>query len=134
MTLSDVKGTFKDFAASAVEGRLTTEAVIDETFDCLIKCKINRTKYLQKAIDLIYSWYDKSSSHLFTVELSDILTSDNGDKIASEIISLYTKEAAQSTVERIMKEVAKRIFSLISASWFWASSDKDNEIGVRLMS
>jgi hypothetical protein len=133
MTFDSLNAPFKDFAASAVKGRLTTEAVIDETFDCLINPKINRTKYLQKAIDLIYSWYDKSSSHLFVFELSDILISDNGDKIASEIISLYTKEAAQSTVELIMKEVAKRLFALVSASWFWKSTSKDKEIQVRLM-
>jgi ribosomal protein L12E/L44/L45/RPP1/RPP2 len=129
----------------------TTQALADKLLDCII-CRNNRSKYLAKAVAVIYNWTEiegegeevnekekeeeeeeQHQNHIITFELRDILNSnceEEGQNVVRELLGLIDEEHAESTFDSIMHKTTKRLFEMISAGWFYESTA--NQILVEL--
>jgi hypothetical protein len=127
----------------------TTEALKDKLTDCII-CKNNRGKYLNKAVAVLYDWYsienephegeaeeaegtEGHQNHVFKFQIGDILEAnckEEGLDVICEFFELIDREHAESTFDSVLRETVRRLFQLISASWFYESAA--NEITVEL--
>jgi hypothetical protein len=125
----------------------TTQTLTDKLLDS-ITCKNNRSKYLAKAVAVIYNWTkieieeregeeegeQHRQNHLITFELGDILNancSEDGRNVVYELNSLINEGHIEYVLDIIMRKSVKRLFEMISAGWFYESAA--NQIGVEVI-
>ena len=123
----------------------TTEAIIDDLEQCIVRVKEESQqplfdssfsydlKYLNRTVYLIANWSKMEQNlqpHQFIFNLSDLMNNDDGNddrnKLVVELVDLHG--AAPSSLANVLHQVLKRLFSRISASWFYESACKDIEV------
>jgi hypothetical protein len=116
----------------------TTEALIDKLERCVVSVRdqeqdlpvssfIYDRKYLNRAIAVIKDWSKVELNvqhHQFIFNLSDIRRSDQ--RLVAELIDL--DRTASSTLSRALHEVVKRLFSMVSAGWFYESAAEEIQV------
>lgn len=115
----------------------TTEALIDQLEGHIVRIRDQQQhlptssfsdtrKYLHHAVEVITNWSKVEQTqqpHQFIFSLLDIL---QNERLAAELVDL--SRTAPSTLAYVLHEVVGRLFTMVSAGWFYESAAEEIKV------
>lgn len=109
----------------------TAEKLVDELENYIVRIKEDKQqqherKYLQHAVQVIADWTkltDSDKPHVFVFDLSDF---SKDEMIATEIYNLSRSDP--STLAHVLHKIVERLFTMVSARWFYESAAEEIQV------